>query len=440
MKIGRYEQDGNTKNGPEEIEWIVLDVQGGKALLTSLYGLDSLPYHSRNTDITWENCSVRQWLNDEFLNTAFSPEELVYILTTEVDNSAEQCYSEWSTNGGSNTLDRVFLLSYAEANRYFGAGYEEKENMKAKIAPTAYAAQQGAKTSGSSRTEDDQEAACWYLRSPGYYLHSVASIGAGGRLCQPGVDTEGSVVRPAIWLDVNYISGSESNELKAENVPESLAVNSIVRFGHYEQDNDSGNGREKIEWIVLDIQGGKALLTSRYGLDMLPYNTKYDNVTWETCTVRKWLNNDFISAAFSQEEQIAILTTRVDNSEEQNYSKWNENKVNDTADRIFLLSYAEANRYFGVTFEDEGNKKARIKPTAYAKAQGAETSKVYRTEDDEEAGWWFLRSPGYYLHSASCVDSKGGLSQPSVERLGAVVRPAFWMNMNYTDLYEIADE
>ena len=72
-------------------------------------------------------------------------------------------------------------------------------------------------------------------------------------------------------------------------------VGHYVSFGKYEQDNNTSNGKEKIEWLVLEVKDGKALVISKYALDCKPYNTSSTNVTWETCSLRNWLNNDFIN-------------------------------------------------------------------------------------------------------------------------------------------------
>ena len=63
---------------------------------------------------------------------------------------------------------------------------------------------------------------------------------------------------------------------------------------------------EPIEWIVLANDSNRAMLISRYGLDMRTYNTNWTNVTWQTCTLRKWLNGDFLNTAFSDEEQARL--------------------------------------------------------------------------------------------------------------------------------------
>lgn len=209
-------------------------------------------------------------------------------------------------------------------------------------------------------------------------------------------------------------------------------VDGYVTFGSYEQDNNTGNGQEPIEWLVLDYDAAnhRVLLLSRYGLDAKPYNTEYVDITWEKCTLRTWLNGEFMNNAFSKVEQGAILTTAIDNSKSQGYSKWNTGGGNNTQDKIFLLSYAEAYKYLGVTWEDNNNMKSRVSPTAYALQAGAWTSDSYKTADGAAAGWWWLRSPGDAQRYAAYVDPDGSLDHDYVYYVVlADVRPALWINL-----------
>ena len=82
-----------------------------------------------------------------------------------------------------------------------------------------------------------------------------------------------------------------------------------IAFGRYPQ--ASNNESALIEWLVLKNDGSKALLISKYALDCQRYNTSGRDVTWETCTLRRWLNGSFINSAFSAEEQKQILHTTV---------------------------------------------------------------------------------------------------------------------------------
>lgn len=212
-------------------------------------------------------------------------------------------------------------------------------------------------------------------------------------------------------------------------------VGGYVTFGSYEQDNNTGNGQEPIEWLVLDYDAAnhRVLLLSRYGLDAKPYNTEYADITWEKCTLRTWLNGTFLNKAFTAQEQKGILTTSVDNSKSQGYSSYNTNGGNNTQDKIFLLSYAEANKYFGVQHYSvsgsDNNTKSRVAPTTYAIKQGAYTDSSCKTADGTASGWWWLRSPGNIQHNAARVITGGSLRNRDVGNDGGCVRPALWINL-----------
>ena len=205
-------------------------------------------------------------------------------------------------------------------------------------------------------------------------------------------------------------------------------IGNEVTFGAYPQ-TSSGTDSTAIEWIVLEVQWNKALLISRYGLDAKPYNEEEKSSTWENCTLRTWLNGEFFSKAFTAEEQRAILTTTVDNSASQGYSRWSADGGNETNDKLFLLSYAEAYKYFGVQESDE-NIQARVAPTAYAIGNGAYLDDSYLTSDGMTAGWWWLRSPGSIPYDAALVSNDGSLHFSLYVSLGGnVVRPAFWLDL-----------
>ena len=209
-----------------------------------------------------------------------------------------------------------------------------------------------------------------------------------------------------------------------------VKIGDIVTFGSYEQDNNLGNGPEPIEWIVLDVQDGKAFLLSKYGLDQGDYNDVRVEVTWETCTLRKWLNGDFLNNAFNAEEINSILITSVDNSASQGYSKWSISGGNNTEDKVFLLSYAEANRYLGLTRDDCSNIKARVAPTEHAILNGAGISDRYQTAEGLPAGWWWLRSPGSIELYVADVYNDGSLYDDNVLSGSGTVRPALWVDLN----------
>ena len=180
------------------------------------------------------------------------------------------------------------------------------------------------------------------------------------------------------------------------------------------------------------MQDGKALLLSRYGLDHLPYHAKDEKTTWEGCTLRKWLNSDFLQAAFTPEEQTRIPETKVDNSKGQGFKKWKKVKGGkDTEDRVFLLSYMEANRYLGVSWYGNGSGKARMELTEQARRTGARYRTPHFEEEDGTTYWhWWLRSPGSKQDDASKVTTSGCMVTCCVSSEMAFVRPALWLELD----------
>ncbi|MGN0473193.1 MAG: DUF6273 domain-containing protein [Lachnospiraceae bacterium] len=207
------------------------------------------------------------------------------------------------------------------------------------------------------------------------------------------------------------------------NKIKNIKVGDTYTFGAYEQDNSTSNGKEAIEWTVLDKDGMSLLLISKQALDCQQYDTSYTDVTWESCSLRKWMNGTFLNKAFNAEEQAQIQNTTVSADKNPEY---NTNPGNATTDKVFLLSINEVEKYFN---SDEARKCA---PTAYAKAQGAYTSDSYKTASGAATCCWWLRSPGYSQDIAARVDIGG-----SVLYLGDyvyidsdAVRPALWINLD----------
>jgi len=195
--FGNFEQDGDEENGPEPIEWIVSDQKDGKTLLVSKYALDARAYNTDPGAVTWEDCTLREWLNNDFLNIAFNENELKYIRVTEVDNSREQGFSEYSSDGGNNTQDRIFLLSYHEA---FDLCFANDESRM--CAPTDLAMNHGGDHSGYYLTEEGRDAGEWWLRSPGYNQDMAMLVSRDGTKHQMYVEIAMKNVRPAMWVDV----------------------------------------------------------------------------------------------------------------------------------------------------------------------------------------------------------------------------------------------
>lgn len=205
-------------------------------------------------------------------------------------------------------------------------------------------------------------------------------------------------------------------------------VGQYVTFGTYPQTKE-GNDSTPIEWLVLDRKGNKALLISRYGLDCMPYNTSKDSITWENSTIRAWLNNTFISIAFSENEEKAIATTYVN---AENNPSYHIDPGNSTQDKIFILSINEAEKYLSKSGKYFSNSADReLIPTDYAVAQGVYTVNLsYAGNKWLVCGWW-LRTPGSQGLRAVYVDASSGTKLSGVDVNSSVpaVRPAMWIDI-----------
>ncbi len=220
-------------------------------------------------------------------------------------------------------------------------------------------------------------------------------------------------------------------------------------FGRYEQDNNTENGKEPIEWVVLEENEKGRLVISRYILDCVPFNNKYEDVTWETCSLREWLNNDFLNEAFSKAEQTLIPKVHLKNSGVEMPGG------NDTEDQIFCLSLEEVAKYYEVELDKYAFfgfcKELITLPTEYAKANGLHT---FRAKDciDEPIGdeywmdgyapkgyqasitdlsgtYWWLRTMGW--DTDACAVFPNGYAGPhyesGVSSGGYGVRPVIWI-------------
>ena len=540
VTLGRFEQDGDSGNGPEPIEWIVLEADGAGALLLSRYGLDARPWHEPCQPVTWEDCALRAWLNGEFLNGAMSEEERGMIARAAVRNGRSEGYAGYKVPGGRDTEDAVFLLSYREVSACF------PEEAARACAPTRHAESRGA------RVDRRTERGVWWLRSPGGAENGASIVRMNGDTGSELVNKKGVLVRPAIRLDfaaagflpdgadaltevpdeltaclpeafvrralalsetgdgegcraaldaaaefaedgaelakialcregtgllaagdwkgaagaltaagayadsarraagICYERGlalREAGETAAAaeafrlagaypGAEEALAAaeealrleteraararryetpGSVVTFGRYEQDGNDENGPEPLEWIVLGASPEGTLLLSRYGLRAEPYDSAQKETSWAECGLRMTLKYDFLPAAFSAEEEAALVTEQVQNGPEEGCPDWPADGGDDTWDKVFLLSWRE--------WEALPAEAWICLPSARAALEGA------HADDESGAGRWWLRSPGYTASTAAFVFGNGEeAAYDGVTRGGILVRPAIRVN------------
>ena len=245
---------------------------------------------------------------------------------------------------------------------------------------------------------------------------------------------------PGIWT-----AQAADYNISNPRIENGITTWDCIWFGNYWQKDTDQNGKtnkndEKtpIKWRVLSVTGDDAFLVADKNLDCQKYNLTYTNVAWQTCTLRSWLNGyeasqnvcskdyrseNFMDEAFTEEEQGAIRTTDVVNS---NNTSYGTSGGNNTKDAIYLLSDKEAsNSSYG--FQSLKSRSARN--TAFTEGRGA-----FTTASDHQAGsgYWWLRSPGRGSSYASYVRSDGNVDifGYSVSTGDSAVRPALHIDLS----------
>jgi hypothetical protein len=187
-----------------------------------------------------------------------------------------------------------------------------------------------------------------------------------------------------------------TEDLTTENPSEDLGTGRALAVGDTLRDFGG------YDWRVLAIADDRALVITEDIIDLRAYNEQHAEVSWETCTLRQWLNDDFYRTAFSDAEQTMILETTVQNPDNLEYFIPGGN---DTVDRIFLLSIDELDQYFP------------YQPDRIAQYQGSDHP-------------WWLRSLGSSTRYAAEVGSDGHISPAGrAVEMRAAVRPALWISL-----------
>ena len=171
----------------EPIKWRVLQSENGEAFLLSDVILDKQAYNENDEYITWKESSLRAWLNDKFMNRAFSDEEKEKINITEVVNKDNPVFG---TKGGKNTSDKIFLLSLAEVSR-------KKDGKKYGLLDDEMKA--------CENSDFSKKVSWWWLRSPGDDRYCAAVVNSDGWVYGDGSRVNGSDdgVRPALHLNLS---------------------------------------------------------------------------------------------------------------------------------------------------------------------------------------------------------------------------------------------
>ncbi len=223
-----------------------------------------------------------------------------------------------------------------------------------------------------------------------------------------------------------------------------------VFFGNYFQSNRTT--KDPVKWRVLSNAGRQLFLLSDQNLDALQYHTEQEDVTWETSTIRSWLNgydasantggsngidytgDNFLNTAFSAKEQTAIAETNVVNDDnDETGADIPIDAGDDTTDRIFLLSLTETyNKKYFPNYCFSTN-------TAYVADGGKFGYSMYGVGESDS---WWLRSPGSYRWYAAFIEWEDGSSVSDgnpVNNESTAVRPAFNLNLSSVLFTSAAD-
>lgn len=492
------------------LEWIVLsfDAESNRALILSRYVFGESRAFDTSKGYSWSLSTIRQWLNSDFYNAAFSDDEKATIIQTyttstsdnvfllskdEVDTylsddvigkrasrqSAEEGkYSDWWLRSGSNRsvhqvtdYDSIYSSGYpnlsagvrpalwvdvrsiidmCQTNYQQGSSFlseksfdEATKTFKAVglfgDASSLSLESQYQKAEALYTAKEFDNAARVFYGIVGYkdsldrakeslYQNAISKINTGD--FESAYD---SLVLIPGYADVDQLLKSNQGLIQARKTRFST-VGNIVRFGHYEQDGVSTNGKEDIKWIVLayDATTNKALLLSKYILDDKQFgekrtSTSYKNYGkrldpiypgWADSSVRKWINNTFITNAFSTEEQSQISTTTVSTPDYKYYNgSIGASGGPNTQDKVFLLSSEEVKKYVK-------NSDTTAAPTQYAVQQGTSTSSYEETTEGLASGSWWFRNPR--SSSEAYMQFNDGLLYADVD-FKEGIRPALWI-------------
>lgn len=168
----------------EPIKWRVIKCENGEALLLSDIVLDKQKYNKRLKKVTWEKSTLRKWLNKKFMNRAFSSSEQEVIRTTKVINEDNYYYK---TDGGNDTLDKIYLLSLSETDEEKEYGFTDSYGMTIKY----------------SNYADLCDYQYWWLRTPGEKNISAAAVDMSGEAYVGGGESDMELgIRPVLHLNL----------------------------------------------------------------------------------------------------------------------------------------------------------------------------------------------------------------------------------------------
>lgn len=181
---GKYEQDADLENGMEPIEWTLVEQDRGSYLLTTVYALEMMPYHDSPVSVTWEKSSLRKWIKDSFISTAFSAEE--------------KAVHTFMKKGIGTQDDTVFVLGASDLAELF-----EEEYLRIRQATAAANPTEVENEDGTTSIVPTDEAIYWWLRDQGDLGELAQNVSPEGVVNTAGalVTAENRGVLLAVWVE-----------------------------------------------------------------------------------------------------------------------------------------------------------------------------------------------------------------------------------------------
>lgn len=274
--FGKYWQNDTDCNGKADkkdekdpIRWRVLSVNGNDTFLMADQILDGRRYHDWDVETTWENCSLRVWLNNEFLNDAFTGEEQDAIMITDVVNEDNP---ENRAEGGNNTFDKVYILSFREAVNV-AYGFDENYGSRSLSRNVAYTDYTISHHTFPMDIGSPQAIGGWWLRTPGYKNETAIDVGCYGSMVDLGgrpVDWYYGV-RPVMHLKLdNSKLWTYAGKIKSSDIDK-------VKFGDGLKITKLTNKKGGKLVVRCNMINGAALYQVQYADNRKMKNSKYVN-------------------------------------------------------------------------------------------------------------------------------------------------------------------
>lgn len=430
--FGNYWQEDTNEDGKvdqtddkQPIRWRILSRNGDDAYVIADKVLYCASYSESTEDNTWETCALREWMNDDFYNTAFSTDEKSAIIEQNLKGDIIEWISGKGDNdyrvvGGNATTDKVYLPSLSDmTNSVYGFSEDYHFSDPTRFAKsTSYADEQ----MGSSYHWE--LGTSWWLRSSDG-KDSALHVTSYGNVSECSITGNiGIGVRPALHLNLSSpcVNGIERMELFLKS-----SEWDIVELGTYED--------RPIRWRVLSVNGkdvfllSDRILTTKRFNDTDNFNPEAEpkSVIWADSTLRAWLNGEFYSTAFTDEEQKGIIETTY----EDTYDSWYEiGHGKDTKDKVTLLSvYDIVKKEYGFPSDYDYGHTSRIA-----------CDKEGYDENGLGSEWW-LRTTSSENCLAKSVENIGNMhiGAYSYSRSGSGVRPALHFDLSAFPLTKIGE-